>query len=139
MPTGATNAMKLDSGSANSPFPERRRAHRVRCQLQLEVTPRGANYPLQVETTDVSMGGCYFATTFPIAVNTEVKVRIYLPDEVIGCNGIVRTADPGLGNGLQFLAVSEAHRCLLGQFLQGIEARETSPPDAGTEIIRMQM
>jgi hypothetical protein len=137
--TGMINAAKPDLGGASSSPPERRRSHRVRCQLQLEVTARGASYPLQVETTDVSLGGCYFATIFAIPVNTEVKVRMYLRDEVIACNGLIRTADPGLGNGLQFLDMSEEHQSLLKSFLLCAEAEETSSADARMEIIHLKI
>jgi len=118
------------SGEATRAAPERRAHRRVKCALPAEIRPVGAGFPIQGETTDVSMGGCYVATMFPLASGTTIEFRAWVDGACIRCKGVIRTSDPGVGNGVQFLDLDAAAVAVLDAHLTKVE-REGAASDSG--------
>jgi c-di-GMP-binding flagellar brake protein YcgR len=117
----------LDSGlppDMGSRPPDRRRFPRVKCQLPAEIKPSTSSFPIQGETTDVSVGGCYIATTFPLAVGTSIDFSVWVESTRITCRAVIRTSDPGVGNGLQFLNLDQLSTELLSHYLNSLEIAE---------------
>jgi PilZ domain len=88
--------------------PERRRYNRHRCALPVETRTAGASFPTQGHTTDVSIGGCYVSSRFHLSVGTELDVKLWAGSVALKLKAVVRTSDPGVGYGLQFLNLDEA-------------------------------
>ncbi len=96
---------------------ERRRYPRFNLSFPAELIPLQQQYGIKGETNDVSLSGFYFRTMLPLAVGTELQVRLALADEFITCKAVVRTADPGVGNGCEFLEISDADKEILARKL----------------------
>jgi hypothetical protein len=60
---------------------------------------------MRVNATDVSGNGCY-ETILPLAVGTTLRVEFWIDDEKISTSAVVRTSDPGVGNGVEFTGMT---------------------------------
>jgi PilZ domain len=109
------------------PGKERRRFPRHVGSLPIEIREVSRSYPMQCETTDISVGGCYVKTMFTLAVGAKVNVRIRLPEQEFHLQGVIRTADPGLGNGIEFGEMTAQQREELARYLDKIVARNAEP------------
>ena len=119
---------------ATEPLPDRRRHPRHGCQLPVEIRLVTSSFPIQGETTDVSLGGCYIATMFPLPVGTNVDFRIWVGSTRIACKAAIKTSDPGVGNGIEFLDLDELSRSILFQYLNSLQTAD-SPVNAPTGAI----
>jgi len=104
--------------------PDRRRYPRFKCRLPVEIRPESSNFPIQGETMDVSLGGCYVATVFPLPVGTRVDFRCWVNDRPVACKAVICTSDPGVGNGIQFIALDDQDSAWLGRHLDELQTRD---------------
>jgi hypothetical protein len=88
-----------------SPSNRRRRA-RHKISFNLELRDERTNVPLRVTATDISGNGCYVETIMPMAAGTALKVDFWMEDEHVNSSAIVRTCDPGVGMGIEFLSLT---------------------------------
>ncbi len=93
------------SGPSSSPSNRRRRA-RHKISFNLELRDERTNVPLRVNATDISGNGCYIETIMPMAVGTALKVDFWMEEEHVNTSAIVRTCDPGVGMGIEFLGLT---------------------------------
>jgi hypothetical protein len=114
---------------ADSTPPDRRNYPRLKCRLPAEIRTPQSRFPLGVETTDVSLGGCYVATMFPLATGTAVDFRCWIGSTPIACKAVVRTSDPNVGNGIQFLDLDELSRAVLTNHLDHLQANDEQVKD----------
>ena len=80
----------------------RRRFARHRISFPLELRDERVKTPMRVNATDVSGNGCYVETILPLAVGTTLRVEFWIEEEKISTSAMVRTSDPGVGNGIEF-------------------------------------
>jgi len=100
---------------------ERRKYSRYFVGLEIEIKEVGSSFLLRGTTTDVSLGGCYVATIFPLAVGSQIHFTIWVADgNVKGC-GSVQTCHPGVGMGIQFIELTGEDRLLLDEYLRASE------------------
>lgn len=92
------------SAASASPSNRRRRA-RHKISFNLELRDERTNVPLRVNATDISGNGCYIETIMPMAVGTPLKVNFWMEEEHVNTSAIVRTCDPGVGMGIEFLGL----------------------------------
>jgi hypothetical protein len=59
---------------------------------------------LQTSATDIGGRGCYVETLLPLPLGTKVNVTFWVEAEKVQTSGIVRTSDPGVGMGIEFMA-----------------------------------
>ena len=86
--------------------------------------PQQSSFPLQVETTDVSLGGCYVATMFPLPMGTVIDFRFWVSGTPIACKAMIRTADQGVGNGIEFLDLDELSIETLSMYLDSFVSQD---------------
>jgi len=84
----------------------RRRRPRHKISFNLELHDERTNVPLRVTATDISGNGCYVETILPIAVGTVLKAEFWVETERVNTSAIVRTCDPGVGMGIEFVGLS---------------------------------
>ena len=72
------------------------------------------------------MSGCYVKMLFPLPAGTVVAIRIGMDGREVKAKGLVKTADPGLGNGIEFTGMASSCRQELERYLQTL-------PEAGTD------
>jgi hypothetical protein len=88
---------------AAAPEPNNRRRYtRHRISFPLEFRDERVKTPMRVNATDVSGNGCYVETILPLAVGTTLRVEFWIEEEKISTSAVVRTSDPGVGNGVEF-------------------------------------
>ncbi len=86
--------------------PERRRYIRVPTAVQIEVRCVGTNIPMRLETSDISLGGCYVEMTLTMEVGTKLDIVLWLDQQKLTTKGVVVTQHPQFGNGIQFGDIS---------------------------------
>jgi hypothetical protein len=60
---------------------------------------------LQTNATDIGGRGCYVETLIPLQLGTKVLITFWVDKEKVQTSGIVRTSDPGVGMGIEFMAL----------------------------------
>jgi hypothetical protein len=117
----------MDSTNADSPdaqpttpaaIEQDRRLHaRYPLQVQVELREEGADFPMRLETTDLSRGGCYVQLLMPLSVGIRVRVTLWLDNYSIVIQGRVVTRHPQFGNGIMFVEFEGEAEQLLKQYL----------------------
>jgi PilZ domain-containing protein len=93
---------------------DRRRHERVPIDLQININGRDA----ATHSIDISAGGLYVETSSSILVGTAVKLGIWLRKKRFLVNAIVRTVDPGIGMGVEFIGLCDADRKAIGELIE---------------------
>lgn len=107
-----------------APPPEpnnRRRYARHRISFPLELRDERVKTPMRVNATDVSGNGCYVETILPLAVGTTLRVEFWMDEEKISSSAVVRTSDPGVGNGIEFIGLTPAAKQRLQDHLDKVD------------------
>lgn len=118
---------------AAAPNPaNRRRRIRHKISFALELRDERNNIPMRVNATDISGNGCYIETIMPIAVGTSLKVEFFLEDERITSTAIVRTCDPGVGMGIEFMSLTPDLQDRFQHLLEKLDPAGISGPDSPT-------
>jgi c-di-GMP-binding flagellar brake protein YcgR len=99
---------------------EKRSYPRIKVQAPIEIFPEPSEAPIRGDTTDLSLGGCYVGNMFPLAVDTPVEVRLRAGDLTIIALGVIKTCDPQVGNGIQFLRMLPEDRHDLKVFIETV-------------------
>jgi PilZ domain len=99
----------------------RRRWPRHKISFPLELRDERVNTPMRINATDVSGNGCYVETILPLPIGTVLRVDFYLQSEHITISAVVRTCDPGVGNGIEFTGLPPDGKTHLQTYLDGID------------------
>lgn len=118
--------------------PDRRQAPRIRCQLPIEIRMKGSRFANRGETTDVSLTGCYVGTMQPMPVGTEIDLRCWVGERPMDCKAVVRTSDPCVGNGIEFVDLDDLSKSILGYYLHQLQAEDETANEP-TSVIRTRM
>lgn len=99
---------------------ERRQQKRLRVQGTATVKTADGNPHSFAPLVDMSTSGCYIETLFPFPVGTQLQLAIAIKelDVTVEVTAVVRTADQGVGMGVQF---GEEHRERLRKLLEELE------------------
>jgi PilZ domain len=65
--------------------------------------PNKSRPHMQCSSTDIGGRGCYVESLVPLATGTEIIITFWIDSEKITTKGIVRTSDPGVGMGIEFV------------------------------------
>lgn len=114
-------------GAAAHPANRRRRA-RHKISFALELRDERTNVPLRVNATDISGNGCYIETIMPIQVGTSLKVEFFIEDERVTSTAIVRTCDPGVGMGIEFISLTPDLQDRFQRLLEKLDPAGISGP-----------
>jgi hypothetical protein len=99
----------------------RRRYPRHKISFPIELRDERVKTPMRINATDVSGNGCYVETILPLPVGTVLRVDFYLQSEHVNISAVVRTCDPGVGNGIEFTGLPVDGKQHLQQYLDGID------------------
>lgn len=97
---------------------DRREYSRHKVSVQTELCLSGQDSPVRVETSDLSLGGCYIQTKLAIPAGTRLDITLCLGKEKVMISGVVVTCYPQFGNGIQFLSMPLAERDRVRTFLE---------------------
>ena len=99
----------------------RRRYSRHKISFPIELRDERVKTPMRINATDVSGNGCYVETILPLPIGTVLRVDFYLQNEHVNISAVVRTCDPGVGNGIEFTGLPVDGKQHLHQYLDGID------------------
>ena len=110
-------------------MPEKRKHPRYKCAVPVEIRQPGASFPSQGQTTDVCLGGCYISTRFNLTVGSEVELKLWVGGVGVKTKAIVRTSDPGVGNGMQFVQLDAAAEKALTDYFATLDNTAAIPEE----------
>lgn len=106
----------------------RRRRARHKISFALELRDERTNIPMRVNATDISGNGCYIETIMPIQVGTSLRVEFFMEDERVTSTAIVRTCDPGVGMGIEFMSLTPDLQDRFQRLLEKLDPAGISKP-----------
>ncbi len=106
----------------------RRRRQRHKISFHLELRDQRNDVPLRVTATDISGNGCYIETLTPFPIATSLKVQFWIEDERIDSTAIVRTCDPAVGMGIEFIGLTPVLQDRFQQLLERLDPVGISGP-----------
>lgn len=104
----------------------RRRFTRHRISFPLELRDERVKTPMRVNATDVSGNGCYVETILPLALGITLRVEFWVNEEKISTSAVVRTSDPGVGNGIEFMGLTPDTKKRLQDHLDSIDPQRAN-------------
>jgi hypothetical protein len=99
----------------------KRRFPRHKISLPLELRDERVGTPMRINATDVSGNGCYVETIMPLPAGTVLRVEFYLDTERVNISAVVRTCDPGVGNGIEFTGLPPEGKQRMQDYLNAID------------------
>jgi hypothetical protein len=115
------NYLPLDGATVPVLDSNRRRYHRHKISLPLELRDERVNAPLRINATDVSANGCYVESMMPVPLGTALRVDFWLDSEHVKITAVVRTCDPGVGNGIEFTGMPADTKERMQTYLEAID------------------
>ena len=115
--------LSVEKPAASTLPQNRRRFFRHRVAYPMEVKDERVNTPMRVNATDISGSGCYIETILPLPKGTTLRAEFWIESEKVVTTAVVRTCDPGVGNGIEFTGLSEEARQNLEKHLDKIDPR----------------
>ena len=97
----------------------------------IELRDERVKTPMRISATDVSGNGCYVETIMPLPVGTVLRVEFYLDSERMTITAVIRTCDPGVGNGIEFTGMPPEGKQHLQAYLDGIDPQMGVAAPAG--------
>jgi hypothetical protein len=110
----------------------RRKFARHRIGFPLELRDERVNTPLRVNATDISGNGCYVETVMPLAIGTALRVDLWIGEERLSPTAIVRTRDPGVGMGIEFVGLPEEAKKRFQAHLDKLDPSKSFGPKEGS-------
>jgi PilZ domain len=99
----------------------RRRFARHKVSFPLELRDERVNTPMRLNATDISGNGCYVETVMPLNIHTTLRVDFWMDQEHVSTSAMVRTKDPGVGMGIEFIGMTDEAKKRFQAFLDGID------------------
>ena len=115
------NYLSLDGATVTISESNRRRWHRHKISLPLEIRDDRVNTPLRINATDVSGNGCYIESMMPLPLGTVLRVDFWIDTEHIKITAVIRTCDPGVGNGIEFTGMPTETKQRMQAYLDAID------------------
>jgi PilZ domain len=115
------NYLPLDGATVKIAPSSRRRYPRHKIKLPLELRDERVKAPTRINATDVSGNGCYVETMLPLPIGTVLRVDFWLDSDHINITAVVRTCDPGVGNGIEFTGMPADAKTRMQAYLDAID------------------
>jgi hypothetical protein len=115
------NYLQLDGATVSIGAANRRRWHRHKISLPVELRDERVNAPIRINATDVSGNGCYVESMLPLPLGTVLRVDFWLDEEHVKITAVVRTCDPGVGNGIEFTGMPSEMKERMQAYLDAID------------------
>ena len=96
----------------------KRRFERLRVPFPIEIRDDRGGPAMQTAASDISGRGCYVESQAPLPLGTPLTVIFWIDSEKIITPALVRTCDPGVGMGIEFIGLSSQNQ---GRVQQAVE------------------
>jgi hypothetical protein len=124
--------LSLHGAAVTVPPPNRRRFPRHHIKFPLELRDGHVKAPTRINASDMSGSGCYVETMMPLPAGTVLSVDFWLDGEHISITAVVRTCDPGVGNGIEFTGMSPEGKQHLQDYLNALDPPSITDPRANS-------
>lgn len=111
-----SDGMKPSSGRNRRMFAR----HKIHFPVEIGFEDSSRTH-LHTNATDIGGRGCYIETLLPLALGTVVNLTFWLDSEKISTSAVVRTSDPGVGMGLEFIDLGDRVQKKLQQHLETVD------------------
>jgi hypothetical protein len=106
-----------DGSAPVLPSPNRRRFTRHKVGLSIDLRDERVKTPTRTQATDLSGNGCYVETMLPLPVGTVLRIDFHLDSDRRSTSAVIRTCDPGVGNGIEFTGLTPEGKGRLQDYL----------------------
>jgi hypothetical protein len=113
--------LPLDGAAATIARSNTRHWPRHRISIPLELRAEHAKASIRMNASDVSGNGCYVESMMPFPLGTGLQVDFWLDSEHINFTAVVRTSDPGVGNGIEFTGMPAETKDRMQVYLDAID------------------
>ena len=103
---------------------ERRRHPRTQIAVPIEIRPQGLDFPMRLETSDLSLGGCYVEMALTLDIGTRLDIVLWLSGRKLCARGVVVTRHPQFGNGIEFVGLFSESEVRLRAFLDNTHSHD---------------
>jgi PilZ domain len=110
--------------SSGSQHLNRRQFPRSLCAGAVEILQRGSRWEWG-RVNDISHGGCYIEIVQLLPIGTEAQLQLTIAGTLLNIAAKVVSNDPGIGMGMDFVAVSQEQESKLAQIVRSITAAES--------------
>ena len=100
--------------------PGRRRWARHKIAFPFALHDERAAIPMRVTATDVSGSGCYVETLSPFSVGARLIAELWIGQERVTTRALVRTSDPRVGMGIDFVGFKTGDQRRFQDYLQAM-------------------
>ena len=121
------NYLSLDGATVTFAASNRRRFQRHRISLPIELRDERIKLPARINATDVSGNGCYVETMSPMPAGTVLRLDFWIDSYHMNISAVVRTCDPGVGNGIEFTGLPPEGKARLQSYLDAIDPKMGVP------------
>jgi hypothetical protein len=97
-----------------------RRWERHKISVVLALHDERATTPMRLTGTDISASGCYVETIFPLSIGTILMVDLWIASEKLTTRSFVRSSDPGLGMGIDFIGLKPDDQQRFQEYLKAL-------------------
>jgi hypothetical protein len=87
----------------------------------LEARDERVKTPMRVNATDISGNGCYVESILPLAIGTNLRVDFWIESEKFTTSAVVRTSDPGVGMGIEFIGLTPETKQRIQAYLDKVD------------------
>ena len=113
--------LPLEGAAPKIDAPNKRRYARHKITLPVELRDERVKSSIRINATDISGNGCYVETMMPLPVGTVLRLDFWLDSERMNISAVVRTADPGVGNGIEFTGMTPDAKQRMQTYLDAID------------------
>ncbi|SRR6266567_5776231 len=98
--------------------PGRRRWDRHKITILVALYDERTSVPIRVTATDISGSGCYVETLSPFPIGTGLGAELWIGPEKVMTRAWVRTSDPRVGMGIEFVGLKTEDQRRFQAYLQ---------------------
>jgi len=93
----------------------------ARHKIAFPITLHDERTPLRVTATDISGSGCYVEMLSPFPIGTGLGAELWIGAERVTTRALVRTCDPRVGMGIEFVGLNDEKQRRFQDYLGAID------------------
>ena len=113
-----TALLSRSEGDTPTVAPGRRRWGRHKINFLIALYDEHMSVPTRVTATDISGSGCYVETLSPFPIGTGLVAELWIGLERVMTRALVRTSDPRVGMGIEFVGLKTEDQRRFQDYLQ---------------------
>lgn len=93
----------------------------ARHKIAFSITLHDEQTPLRITATDISGSGCYIEMLSPFPIGTGLGAELWIGAERVTTRALVRTCDPRVGMGIEFVGLNTEDQRRFQDYLGAID------------------